>query len=366
MNALALHELRKVFADGTEAVRPLTQEFAAGEFVVLLGPSGCGKTTTLRMIAGLETPTSGRITLQGEDITARSPAERDIGFVFQFFALYPHLTVRENIAFPLRCAGLPAAERDRVIARVAERMGLGPLLARRPVGLSGGDQQRVGLARALVRSPRLFLMDEPLGTLDADQRYEMQEFIRSQQQELGVTTIYVTHDQEEAMSLADRLVVMDRGVVQQAAPPATVYDHPANLFVANFVGSPGMNFLPGAVERDAAGAGARFRLAAGAAAATVALPAGVRAGPATLGVRAEFVGVGPAEAGELPGTVAVNEFLGAARLLYVDTPAGRVVARVGAGAAWRPGAVVGLKFDPARLRLFDPASGVALAAGGPP
>jgi sn-glycerol 3-phosphate transport system ATP-binding protein/multiple sugar transport system ATP-binding protein len=206
MSFLSLERLQKTYGDGTIAVRDIELSIESGELVVLLGPSGCGKTTTLRMIAGLERATSGTVRLAGSDITQLSPARRDVGMVFQFYALYPHLTVRENIGFPLRAARAPAAEIQRRVDAVAARMELGPLLASYPRQLSGGDQQKVALARAIVRHPAVYLMDEPLGTLDADQRLEMRELIRAHQLLSRVTTIYVTHDQEEALSLADRVV----------------------------------------------------------------------------------------------------------------------------------------------------------------
>ena len=347
MSFLTVAGLRKIFPGGTVAVDDLSLEFERGELAVLLGPSGCGKTTSLRLIAGLETPDRGEIAIDGAEVTSVGAAERDIGFVFQFFALYPRMTVRQNIEFPLECARLAPALRQETVARVVERMEIGHLLDRYPAQLSGGDQQRVGLARAMVRSPRLFLMDEPLGTLDADQRYEMQEFIRAHQQQLQVTTIYVTHDQEEAMSLADRIVVMDQGRVQQVGAPGLVYDHPANLFVANFLGHPGMNFLPGAVQRQNGSA----TFVPDGSETAIPLAQDVAAGQATLGVRAEFVRVG--EQGCLRGEVAVNEFLGAARLLYLDTPVGRLTARVAAHDTARPGNVLALDFDPDHIRLFD-------------
>jgi multiple sugar transport system ATP-binding protein len=236
-----LERLAKTYPDGTRAVRGVSLAIEARELVVLLGPSGCGKTTTLRMIAGLEMPSEGRVLLGGREVTRARPSERDIGFVFQFYALYPHLTVAENIAFPLRSAGLGRSERQSAVERVAERLGIRELLERRPRELSGGDQQRVALARAIVRKPSVYLMDEPLGTLDAEKRLELRELVRAQQLELGVATVYVTHDQEEAMSLADRIVVMREGEILQVGSPREVYQHPSTLFVARFVGSPGMN-----------------------------------------------------------------------------------------------------------------------------
>ena len=218
MNFLILYGLRKVYPDGTEAVKGIDLSVEEGEFIVLLGPSGCGKTTTLRMIAGLEVPTGGQVVMAGRDVTYLRPSERDVGFVFQFYALYPHMTVEKNIAFPLESIGMPRWEREKVVVETIRRLGIKHLLGLYPRQLSGGDQQRVALARAMVRRPRLYLMDEPLGTLDEDQRLEMREFIRSHQLEMKVTTIYVTHDQEEAMNLADRIVVIHDGkVIEQGS-----------------------------------------------------------------------------------------------------------------------------------------------------
>ncbi|HIL09640.1 MAG TPA: ABC transporter ATP-binding protein, partial [Candidatus Latescibacteria bacterium] len=223
MSFIVCEALHKTYADGTEAVKGIDLACEQGEFVVLLGPSGCGKTTTLRMIAGLEIATAGRILMAGVDITGHSPKERDVGFVFQFYALYPHLKIEENIGFPLESMGIGGVDQKKRVSEIVERLGLGELLGRYPRQLSGGDQQRVALARAMVRQPQMYLMDEPLGTLDADLRLEMRELIRAQQLASGVTTLYVTHDQEEAMSLADRIVVMDGGLIRQNAAAATVY-----------------------------------------------------------------------------------------------------------------------------------------------
>jgi multiple sugar transport system ATP-binding protein len=385
VKSVTLERVEKTYADGTQAVRGVDLAIEPGELVVLLGPSGCGKTTTLRMIAGLETPTGGRIRLGADDVTALSPAQRDVGFVFQLYALYPHLSVRENLAFPLRCSGVARDERERRVGEVAERLGIAPLLALHPRRLSGGDQQRVALGRAMVRRPSVWLMDEPLGTLDADLRLAMCEFLRAQQLEHRVTTVYVTHDQEEALRLADRVVVMAGGAILQADRAAAVYDEPADLFVARFVGSPGMNFVEGDVVPSSpphpkppptlggrgqgpsfAPAGDRARGKEAGQAPHLALPprlATVRPGPATLGIRPEHVALDPASA--LRGDVAFDEYLGATRCLHVDTPLGRLIARVGSDAPGARdcgrGAEVGLALDPAHLRLFDPRSGARLA-----
>ncbi len=346
MAFLSLEELRKVYPDGTEAVRGIGLAIDEGEFVVLLGPSGCGKTTTLRMIAGLEIATAGRVTLAGTDVTTLRPADRDVGFVFQFYALYPHLSVRENIAFPLRSVGTPRREIESRVDAVAQRLGLTSLLHLHPRQLSGGDQQRVSLARAMVRRPRAWLMDEPLGTLDADRRLAMRDFLREQQLESKVTTVYVTHDQEEAMSLADRIVVMNAGRILQVGSPQEVYDAPADLFVANFVGSPGMNFIKGRIDDG------HFVPNGGGAIAT---GRKLRPGPAVLGVRCEYVRAGTD--GAIAATVAVDEYLGSYRSVYFDTPVGRIIARESAGERRGVGDAARIGFDPAHVNLFDAESG---------
>ena len=259
------------------------------------------------------------------------------------------MDVRENVAFPLRSVGLPAGEIRRRADETLERLGLDGLAQVFPGQLSGGDQQRVALARAMVRRPRLYLMDEPLGTLDAERRAEMRTLIRAQQLESGITTVYVTHDQEEAMHLADRVVVMRDGRIRQSGSPQEVYQEPADLFVAHFIGSPGMNFIEGTLEAgDFVAAGLR-------------LPGVVAegAGAATLGVRPEFVRLD--DGGPLRGAVVLDEYMGACRNVHIDTDCGRVVARLEGGQALAPGARVGLAFAAGRTRCFDPASGEALA-----
>jgi multiple sugar transport system ATP-binding protein len=354
MSFLALQSLEKTYPDGTRAVKGIELVIEPGEFVVLLGPSGCGKTTTLRMIAGLEVPSAGQILMAGRDVTRLRPSQRDVGFVFQFYGLYPHMTVEENIAFPLRSAGLGRAERDRVLARVMDRLGLTQLRRRYPRQLSGGDQQRVALGRAMVRTPGVYLMDEPLGTLDADQRVRMREFIRAQQLELKVTTVYVTHDQEEAMNLADRVVVMDGGRICQAGPPHAVYDDPASLFVAGFVGSPGMNFIAGKI----CGAPGHTHFIPESHPATIPLAGHVAPRDAVLGIRSEHVHPDPA--GPVIGRVLVDEYLGAYRSVHVDAGFGRLIMRAAPNDEWRVGDRIRLAFDLARVRLFDPHTGERL------
>ncbi len=355
MSFLSLERLEKTYADGTRAVNGIDLTAEQGEFIVLLGPSGCGKTTTLRMIAGLESSTGGVIRLGGRDITRLRPSERDIGMVFQFYALYPHLSVRDNIGFPLRAQGLGPAEIKSRVEAVAAQMSLTRLLPLYPKQLAGGDQQKVSLARAMVRRPAVFLMDEPLGTLDADQRLAMRELIRTEQLAAKVTTVYVTHDQEEAMSLADRVVVMAGGRIRQIGTPAEVYDRPADLFVARFVGSPGMNLI----SCRFGGANGRIELMSEQGGIPLEVPLeAAKSAPSTphtmLGVRCEHVHEDPK--GPIPGLVLTEEYFGSARLVHVDTPCGKLVLRAEAGRARTLGALVKLRLDPTQLSVFDGAT----------
>ena len=352
MSFLELQGLEKTWPNGTRAVRKVDLAIEAGQFVVLLGPSGCGKTTTLRMIAGLERPTAGVVRLAGRDMTAAPPSQRDIGFVFQFHALYPHMSVEENLHFPLENAGMAKPQRREAVQRVARHLGLTDLLRRRPRELSGGDQQRVALGRAMVRRPALWLMDEPLGMLDSGQRGEMCEFLRAQQLEHRAATVYVTHDQEEAMRLADRVVVMERGEVLQDGPPSTVYGEPRTLFVARFVGSPGMNLLEGEVRGGAfhpRGDGAALPLLRGA-----------PEGPAVLGIRPEHVRADPA--GVLRGRVALDAFVGPCRYLHLESPCGRIALRAPLEARSSAGEELRVTLEPAAVRLFDPSTGARVGA----
>ena len=354
MSFLVLEQLVKTYPDGTPAVKGIDLSIREGEFIVLLGPSGCGKTTTLRMIAGLEIATGGRIRMAGQDVTTLRPSERDVGMVFQFYALYPHMNVRENILFPLRCVDTSEADMQQRLSTVVDRMGLQKLLRLYPKQLSGGDQQKVSLARAMIRRPKVYLMDEPLGTLDSDQRIELREFIRSQQLDNKVTTLYVTHDQEEAMSLADRIVVMDAGLICQVGAPAEVYDKPASLFVANFVGSPGMNFMQGEVVAE--GVSSAFHPKG----AHTSIPLGreVRPGRTTLGVRCEYVRADLS--GPIEGKVLLDEYMGSVRSVHVDTECGRVVMRAASDQKRAVGEKVRLGLDQAHIRIFDAQTGQSL------
>ena len=250
MPHVELSDVTKNFGD-VNVIPPLSLTIEKGEFIVLVGPSGCGKTTTLRMVAGLELPTTGRIAINGRDVTFARPGERDCAMVFQNYALYPHMSVRENIGYAMKVHGTPKAVIAERVAEATKLLGLEPYLDRKPKNLSGGQRQRVAIGRALVRHPEVFLFDEPLSNLDAKLRVEMRTEIKLLQRRLGTTAIYVTHDQVEAMTMADRVVVMRGGIIEQAADPITLYEKPANLFVADFIGSPSMN-----VFRATVGAGA--------------------------------------------------------------------------------------------------------------
>ncbi|MGX7724298.1 ABC transporter ATP-binding protein [Rhodococcus sp. 5G237] len=248
MAEIVLDKVTKEYPDGAKAVSDVDLEIADGEFIILVGPSGCGKSTTLNMIAGLEDISDGELRIAGERVNERAPKDRDIAMVFQSYALYPHMSVRDNIAFPLTLAKVSKDEITRKVDEAARILDLTQHLDRKPANLSGGQRQRVAMGRAIVRSPKAFLMDEPLSNLDAKLRVQMRTEIARLQKRLGTTTVYVTHDQTEAMTLGDRVVVMRGGFVQQVGAPQELYDHPRNLFVAGFIGSPSMNFVPGQIE----------------------------------------------------------------------------------------------------------------------
>jgi multiple sugar transport system ATP-binding protein len=361
MATIALNDIEKYFGS-TYVIRKLNLEIKDREFVVLLGPSGCGKTTTLRAIAGLEEIDDGAILIDGKPVQRLTPGERDIAFVFQLFALYPHLTAFDNIAFPLRATGESREEIERKVKAVAASLRIEGLLGRRPSQLSGGDMQRVAIGRALVRRPKALLMDEPIGALDAKLREDMRAELKRLHIENGTTSVYVTHDQIEAMSLADRVAVMNDGVLQQVGPPSEVYLHPANLFVAQFVGSPVMNTLPATVsveagEAEVAVAGARFALP-GAAAAIGALPGGR---DLVLGVRPEGVRLAR-EAGtrRLALEAHLIEPLGAYDIVDLKLGDGFLKARTASGFVAAPGDTVWAELDPGQVHFFDAASGESL------
>jgi multiple sugar transport system ATP-binding protein len=354
MAQIRVEALDKSFAD-FHAVKAASFTVEDGQFLCLLGPSGCGKTTTLRMIAGLELPTAGTIRLDGEDVTMNRASARDIAFVFQLFALYPHMNVRRNIGFPLKCEGVGAAEADRRVVEVARILRISHLLDRPVSGLAGGDRQRVALGRAIVRKPKCFLMDEPLGALDTEMREAMIHELRALHDRLGATTVYVTHDQLEAMAMADMIAVMNNGVVEQVASPRDIYDRPASLFVADFIGSPPMNFLP---FRGSLQAGAQaIRLGDR----DVAVPAAREALPESdlfLGVRPEHVRF--SDLGVVRGEVYGSEYLGTTQIVTVMTRYGALKARSPASVAFRTGENVGLDFRPDTLSIFDKTSGRAV------
>jgi len=340
-----------------EALRELTLRVREGELLVLLGPSGCGKSTALRIVAGLEAPTSGGVWIGGRRVDGVEPGDRDLAFVFQTYALYPHKTVAENLAFPLRVRKVSREEEEARVREVAALLGIGELLGRRPRELSGGQRQRVALGRAIVRRPRAFLMDEPLSNLDARLRVEMRSEIRRLQQRLGTTTVYVTHDQVEAMTLGDRVAVLRQGRLQQVGTPRQVYELPANRFVAGFVGSPPMNLLRIHVERT--GDGAVLHVGDQA----LPWPAGCGVGPPPpgpleLGFRPHSarLGSGPG-LGPLRARVEEREYLGGAVLLHLDAGGQRITVERPPEAREQPGEGVLLYLSPRELVGFDVATG---------
>jgi multiple sugar transport system ATP-binding protein len=338
-----------------------------GEFVVLVGPSGCGKTSTMRMVAGLEVVSEGRIEIEGMDVTNLLPRDRDVAMVFQNYALFPHLDVFSNIAFGMRLRKMPRAEIETRVRKVAQTLGIEMLLDRRPKELSGGQRQRVALGRAIVREPRVFLMDEPLSTLDAALRLEMRAEIIKLQRRLGVTTFFVTHDQVEALSMGDRIVVMQRGVVQQVGTPTELYERPSNCFVATFIGSPAMNLLEGrANDGGIALTGEDTTLATGALRQAL---AGAPQREVRVGIRPEHIALSDAPADGnvlgLPATVEVVEPLGYATLIYARLRSERRINVLANGKVRvRPGEKVFATFAPEHLYLFDGRSEQALRGIG--
>ncbi|CAM4489955.1 ABC transporter ATP-binding protein [Myxococcus xanthus] len=334
---VSLEDVRKVYRGGVAAVKGVSLDIADGEFISLVGPSGCGKSTTLNLIAGLEEMSGGTLRIDGAVVNDMSPRERDIAMVFQSYALYPHLDVARNLAFPLKVAGVAKADIDARVREVASLLGLEGLLSRKPKELSGGQRQRVALGRALVRRPKVFLFDEPLSNLDAALRTQMRGEIKKLHEQLKATFVYVTHDQAEAMTLSDRVVVMNQGEVQQVAPPRELYDAPANLFVAGFFGAPRINLVKPR---------------------TLGLPDA----DVVLGLRPEHLEVGqgtpPPEA--LEGHVYLVESMGAESWVTVDVAGERMVARAAGDFRVPTGAPVWLRYDAAKLRRFDAKSGRAL------
>lgn len=362
MAEIELRQVAKKFGE-LWAVKPMDLTVADGEFVALLGPSGCGKTTTLRMISGLEAVTQGRVFIAGKDVTWLSASQRDIAFVFQFFALYPLMTVKQNIMFPLESQGLKRSEINRRVNEVVELLQIGHLLHRRPGALSGGDKQRVALARALVRKPACFLMDEPLGALDTEFREVMRAEIKRLHIAQHATTVYVTHDQVEAMAMGDRIVVMSNAMVQQIGTPAQIYHNPANLFVANFVGSPGMNLVPGRYV------GGAIQLHGGS---TIAVPkdwvpalATLPEGKVIVGFRPEAAQLNPA--GAIGATVYGTDLHGSYTMLHVNLNEDTIVhVRARRDVFHAMGTQIRFDLDPDMIRFFDPQTERALARSETP
>lgn len=390
MAEIVLDRVTKSYPDGATAVKELTMTIADGEFVILVGPSGCGKTTTLNMIAGLEDISSGELRIDGKRVNEKAPKDRDIAMVFQSYALYPHMTVRQNMAFPLTLAKMKKAEIAQKVEETAKILDLTDFLDRKPSQLSGGQRQRVAMGRAIVRHPKAFLMDEPLSNLDAKLRVQMRGEIARLQRRLGATTVYVTHDQTEAMTLGDRVVVMRGGVAQQIGTPDELYERPANLFVAGFIGSPAMNFFPATLTASA------LTLPFGEVMLTRPIDELLTRPPATekviVGVRPEQLADaalidGYQRIGSLMFEVNVDlvESLGAEKYVYFTTSGWAVhsaeldelaadsggqtnqfVARVPPGSKAAKGQPIELALDTSKVTIFDVASGVNLTATPPP
>jgi multiple sugar transport system ATP-binding protein len=326
MGQISLQDVRKSFGP-VNIIKGANLDIEDGSFVVFVGPSGCGKTTLLRLIAGLEDVTGGKILIDGRNVVDVPPAKRGLSMVFQSYALYPHMSVRGNIAFGLKMAGLPRDEIDRKVDAAAATLNLTPYLDRKPRELSGGQRQRVAIGRAIVREPKAFLFDEPLSNLDAALRVQMRLEVTRLQKQLATTAIYVTHDQVEAMTMADKIVVLSAGEIEQYGTPLELYERPANLFVAGFIGSPKMNFISGETAREY--------------------------GAATIGVRPEHLRIDPEGQG-WTGTVLVAEHLGSDTFLYVDAgPLGTLTARCIGELGVAAGDTVQLSPDPRRVHRFD-------------
>ncbi|MBC6438264.1 MAG: ABC transporter ATP-binding protein [Rhodobacteraceae bacterium] len=353
MAQICIEKIRKEFGAFT-AVKSSSFTIEDGEFFVLLGPSGCGKTTTLRMMAGLELPTSGQIYIDGVEVGQKRASKRDIAFVFQMFALYPHMNVRKNISYPLLSQGISRAAARTKVNEVAEILGITDILERPVSGLSGGDRQRVALGRAIVRDPKAFFMDEPLGALDAEFREHMSEELRALHDRMGATTVYVTHDQLEAMQMGDKIVVMNHGVVEQLGVPQDIYDWPATLFVAQFIGSPAMNFLDfeGTVTRGTTS------LRLGDTHIDIPEQRDCANGALVMGVRPEHVYID--STAPYRGQVLATEYLGTTQIVTIRTAHGDVKARVASSDVFIPGETVGLRFDARTLSVFNQTSGRAL------
>ena len=359
MASLSIHNVHKRFGP-VNILKGIDLSIADGEFLILVGPSGCGKSTLLNMIAGLDDISEGEIRIGERVVNDISPKDRDIAMVFQSYALYPSMTVRENIEFAMKMKRVPPAERAATVARVAKILQMDALLERRPAQLSGGQRQRVAMGRALARNPAVFLFDEPLSNLDAKLRVEMRAEIKSLHQRLKNTIVYVTHDQVEAMTLGDRIAVMKEGLVQQFGAPAEIYERPANVYVAGFIGSPTMNFVPARMESAANGAALRFDGCP--VAVPIAAAAGVT-GDVIAGIRPEhFALVAPQSPGAVPITVELLEPTGADTYGTARLGGKPVTLRFAPKQAPRVGETAWLAIDPAAVNLFDPKSELRISA----
>ncbi|MDZ5737317.1 ABC transporter ATP-binding protein [Pseudomonas asiatica] len=365
MATLELRNVNKTYGSGLpDTLKDIQLSIKDGEFLILVGPSGCGKSTLMNCIAGLEQITGGAILIDQQDVSGMSPKDRDIAMVFQSYALYPTMSVRENIEFGLKIRKLPQAAIDEEVARVAKLLQIEHLLARKPAQLSGGQQQRVAMGRALARRPKIYLFDEPLSNLDAKLRVEMRTEMKLMHQRLKTTTVYVTHDQIEAMTLGDKVAVMKDGIIQQFGTPQQIYNDPANQFVASFIGSPPMNFIPVRLTQQ----DGRLLAVLDSGQARCELPLGMAADEmdgreVILGIRPEQIALGAAEGNGLPGIraeVQVTEPTGPDLLVFVTLNQTKVCCRLAPDVGCRVGDNLNLQFDPARVLLFDAASGERL------
>ncbi|MDF3928116.1 ABC transporter ATP-binding protein [Pseudomonas putida] len=365
MATLELRNVNKTYGSGLpDTLKDIQLSIKDGEFLILVGPSGCGKSTLMNCIAGLEQITGGAILIDEQDVSGMSPKDRDIAMVFQSYALYPTMSVRENIEFGLKIRKLPQAAIDEEVARVAKLLQIEHLLARKPAQLSGGQQQRVAMGRALARRPKIYLFDEPLSNLDAKLRVEMRTEMKLMHQRLKTTTVYVTHDQIEAMTLGDKVAVMKDGIIQQFGTPQQIYNDPANQFVASFIGSPPMNFIPVRLARQ----DGRLLALLDSGQARCELPLGLAADALEgreiiLGIRPEQIALGAADGNGLPAIraeVQVTEPTGPDLLVFVTLNQTKVCCRLAPDVACRVGDTLNLQFDPARVLLFDAANGERL------
>ncbi|ROL74530.1 ABC transporter ATP-binding protein [Pseudomonas vranovensis] len=370
MATLELRNVNKSYGSGMpDTLKNIELSIDSGEFLILVGPSGCGKSTLMNCIAGLEQISGGAILVDDADISGMSPKDRDIAMVFQSYALYPTMNVRDNIAFGLKMRKMPAAAIDEEVARVAKLLQIEHLLTRKPGQLSGGQQQRVAMGRALARRPKIYLFDEPLSNLDAKLRVEMRTEIKLMHQRLKTTTVYVTHDQIEAMTLGDKVAVMKDGLIQQFGTPQQIYNDPANLFVASFIGSPPMNFIPLRLQRK----DGRLLALLDSGQARCELPlgfnvAGLEEREVILGIRPEQITLAPAQANGLPSIraeVQITEPTGPDLLVFVTLNQTKVCCRLAPDVPTQVGDTLNLQFDPARVLLFDAATGERLGVAAP-